>query len=232
MSPPPGVHLRFGEYEIDSDTRLLLKSGTPTALTPKAFQLLELLIRSRPAIVSKREILGALWPETYVSEANVSNLVSEIRATLEDTARRPQYVRTSHGAGYAFCGTAVECAARSRRDVGGAANCSLVGNAGTFSLVEGTQVLGRGDDCDLVLASPVVSRHHARIHVSGENVVIEDLRSRNGTFVRGKRIGAPVSLYRDDVVSIGNVTLRFRVIDPSRTTDTLSLPGHVDLQES
>jgi DNA-binding winged helix-turn-helix (wHTH) protein len=232
MSPQPGVHLRFGEYEIDSDTRLLLKAGKPMDLTPKAFQLLELLIRRRPAIVSKREILGALWPDTYVSEANVSNLVSEIRTTIKDAARRPQYIRTSHGAGYAFCGTAIECAAPSPPGLAALTNCSLVGSAGTFSLFEGTQVLGRGDDCDLVLASPVVSRQHARIHVSGETVVIEDLRSRNGTFVRGKRIGTPVSLYNDDVVCIGNITLRFRVIDPSRTTDTLSLPGRADLQES
>src|SRR5262249_47220133 len=57
MKASPAVHVRFEEYELDSGTRLLLKAGTPVALTPKAFQLLELLIKKRPAIVSKTDIL-------------------------------------------------------------------------------------------------------------------------------------------------------------------------------
>ena len=47
-----------------------------------------------------------LWPETFVAEANLSNLVAEIREALGDRARAPLFVRTAHGFGYAFCGEA------------------------------------------------------------------------------------------------------------------------------
>jgi DNA-binding winged helix-turn-helix (wHTH) protein len=232
MKPSPGVHVRFDDYELDSDTRLLLKAGTPVALTPKAFQLLELLIERRPAIVSKTDILRTLWPETFVSEGNVSNLVSEIGETLEDVARRPKYVRTAHGAGYAFCGFAADRGAGKPPDLNGPTVCALVGERGTFPFTEGAHIIGRGEDCELILSSPVVSRHHARLTVSHEDMVIEDLRSRNGTFVRGERISSPVALRDDDQVCFGNIAFYFRRLDPSRTTDTLSLHGYQGVPSS
>src|SRR5262249_12709076 len=211
----PLVHVRFGQCALDPETRLLLKGGNAVPLTPKACQLLELLLRKRPAIVSKTDILRALWPETYVSEGNVSNLVSEIRETLEDLARQPRYVRTAHGAGYAFCGTAVECGtAGPPREIHGPTICARVGETGTFPFAEGAHLVGRDEDCDLILSSPVVSRHHARISVSRDDTVIEDLKSRNGTFVAGQRLTAPVSLHDDDQVSFGNLMFYFRLLDP------------------
>ena len=84
-------------------------AGKPARFTssPKAF---ELLSDARPGssesscprpCCSKR-----LWPETFVAEANLSNLVAEIREALGDRARSPLFVRTAHGFGYAFCGDA------------------------------------------------------------------------------------------------------------------------------
>jgi DNA-binding winged helix-turn-helix (wHTH) protein len=218
------MRIRFGEFEMDSETRLVLKAGARLSMTPKAFQLLEVLIRRRPAVVSKHEIFAVLWPKTFVSEANVANLISEIRTLLNDRARHPRYVRTAHGAGYAFCATAIECGRPPLPPPGPLSTCSLVGESGTFPLVEGDQVLGRGKDCEVALARPTVSRHHARIHVRGVEAVIEDLGSRNGTFVRGLRVSVPEPLVDDDEVSIGGVRLRFRVFDPNRTTDGLPLP--------
>jgi DNA-binding winged helix-turn-helix (wHTH) protein len=232
MNPLPVIHVQFDDYELDSETRLLLKAGAPVALTPKAFQLLELLIRRRPAIVSKTDILKTLWPETYVSEGNVSNLVSEIRETLEDVARKPRFVRTAHGAGYAFCGDAVQRGGSQPREIQGPTVCALLGETGTYPFSEGIHVIGRGDDCGLILSSPVVSRHHARLTVSRVDAVIEDLRSRNGTFVRGERISSPAPLQDDDQVSFGNLTFYFRLLDPSKTTDTLSLHGYQGIPSS
>jgi len=232
MKPSPAVHVQFDDYELDSETRLLLKAGAPVALTPKAFQLLELLIRRRPAIVSKTDILRTLWPETYVSEGNVSNLVSEIRETIEDVARKPRFVRTAHGAGYAFCGDVVERSGGPPREIQGPTVCALVGETGTFPFPEGEHVIGRGEDCGLILSSPVVSRHHARLSVSRADAAIEDLRSRNGTFVRGERIATPVPLQDDDQVCFGNLMFYFRLLDPSKTTDTLSLHGYQGIPSS
>ena len=70
-------------------------------LTPKAFQLLTLLVEKRPSAVSKEEIEDALWPEKLVTEGNVTTLVKEIRHVLGDDARAPGLVRTVYGYGYA-----------------------------------------------------------------------------------------------------------------------------------
>jgi DNA-binding winged helix-turn-helix (wHTH) protein len=215
--------LRFDEYELDVQTLLLTRAGEPLPVTPKAFRLLELLLRKRPAVVSKDEILDALWPDAYVAEANVPNLVAEIRSVLGDSARRPRYLRTAHGAGYAFCGTASEYRPPNPANVQAAASCWLVGEGGTVHLVQGVQVLGRGPDCDLTVPGTSVSRRHARISVRGPGAVIEDLGSRNGTCVRGKRITGPETLEDGDEVRLGDVWLRFRTSDPDRTTDQLRL---------
>jgi DNA-binding winged helix-turn-helix (wHTH) protein len=214
------VTIRFDEFELDPQTRLLTRAGQALPVTPKAFRLLELLLSKRPAVVSKNEILDSLWPDAYVAEANVPNLVAELRAVLNDSARRPRYLRTAHGAGYAFSGAAIDhhrLPVVAEGQVRSA--CWLVGEAGSVQLLQGDQVLGRGPDCDLPVPGPSVSRRHARVSVRGAEATIEDLGSRNGTFVRGRRITGPESLNDGDEVRLGDVWLRFRASDPDCTTD-------------
>jgi hypothetical protein len=195
--------------------------GQPVALTPKAFQLLELLLRRRPAVVSKQEIQDVLWPDTYVVEANVPNLVAEIRTALGDSARTPRYVRTAPGTGYAFDEAAVEYPVVPNAVVAARSVCRLVGEDQTLRLAEGVHIIGRGDQCDLVVPDSTVSRRHAKVTVCGTTAVIEDLGSRNGTFVRGHRLSAPVDLTDGDDVCIGAVALSFQVLDPDLNTDEM-----------
>ena len=95
---------RFGEFVLDSDTREVHRGREPVHLSPKAFQLLEALVESRPKALSKAALHDRLWPKTFVVEANLANLVGEIRAALGEDPRRPRFVRTVHGFGYAFRG--------------------------------------------------------------------------------------------------------------------------------
>ena len=98
--------LRFGSFVLDLDTRQLTREGRDIHLSPKAFELLGTLVMDRPKVLSKEVLQQRLWPETFVAEANLSNLVAEIREALGDRARSPVFVRTAHGFGYAFCGEA------------------------------------------------------------------------------------------------------------------------------
>ena len=93
---------RFGEFVLDSETRQLLRACQPRHVSPKAFHLLEVLVSSRPRVFSKRELQDLLWPDTTVVEANLPNLVAEVRAALEDDPQQPRYVRTVHRYGYGF----------------------------------------------------------------------------------------------------------------------------------
>ena len=96
--------VRFDRFLLDVPGRRLLRDGADVHLTPKAFELLHLLIDRRPAAVAKNAIMEALWPSTFVLEANVANLIAEIRVALGDDASRPRFVRTVPRFGYAFSG--------------------------------------------------------------------------------------------------------------------------------
>src|SRR5512132_3141369 len=91
------MRIRFGDFVLDSSTRQLERGDEPVHLTGKAFQLLVLLAGERPRVISKKEIYDTLWPDVYVQEANIKNLVAELRAALGSEA-----IRTERGAGYAF----------------------------------------------------------------------------------------------------------------------------------
>ncbi len=93
----------FGDFVLDLDTHELVRAGTPVSLSPKAFQLLGLLVKNHPSALSKTELQNRLWPSTFVVEKNLTNLVSEIRAALDDDPAHPRFIRTVHRFGYAFC---------------------------------------------------------------------------------------------------------------------------------
>ena len=76
------MRIRFGPFVLDLDTRQLTEEDREIHLSPKAFELLLALVVDRPKVISKTVLQGRLWPETFVAEANLSNLVGEIRGAL------------------------------------------------------------------------------------------------------------------------------------------------------
>ena len=213
------MSLRFGECVFDADSRQLHRAGKPVALTPKAFQLLELLLARRPKAVSKAEMYERLWPATFVAEVNLSRLIFEIRAALNDDARRPRYLRTVRGYGYAFSGEVIE-----RRSTSAAAPASpwyaLFEDDREIALHEGENIIGRSRSDDVTIQSTSVSRRHARVVIDVDGARVEDLGSKNGTFVNGHRIHGPVPLSDGDTVRVGTVKLAFRIIGPEAPTAT------------
>ena len=85
---------RFGDFVLDGDTRELRRGGDVVSMSPKAFQLLEILIQYQPKAMAKGTLQDLLWPNTHVVEKNLANLVAEIREALGDSAEQPHFVRT------------------------------------------------------------------------------------------------------------------------------------------
>lgn len=216
------MKLRLGELTFDPDARQLLSGDKELHLSPKAIDLLRILIAHRPRALSKQELHEQLWPATFVSEANLASLIAEVREVLGDTARAPRFIRTAHRFGYAFSGEAVEVP-DSPPSVQQTSFCWLVKDGKRLPLQPGENILGR-DEADIQIDSPTVSRRHARIRISGTDVVIEDLGSKNGTFVSGERVFAAVPLKDGDEVQVGSVVSRFRMTSPKGVTATWS--GH------
>ena len=194
------MRVTFGEFLLDSAERQLLRGEIPEHLTGKAFQLLVLLVAERPKVVSKKEIYDTLWPEVFVQEANIKNLIAELRAALGDDGE--EVIRTERGAGYAF-------SADARDEIALQLPFVLVVNGVTFPLREGKNVIGRDPDAQIRLDSAAVSRHHAAILIIGDDAVLQDLGSRNGTHVNGEKLEAARPLRAGDEIKIAQFAIRF-----------------------
>ena len=202
------MKISFGPFILDFDTRQLTRGGREIHISPKAFELLAALAAERPAVLSKAILQQRLWPDTFVAEANLSNLIAEIRAALGDSPREPQYVRTVHKFGYAFCGEAAGAVARPAAPV--APTCWIDWAGRSLPLFKGEHVIGRDLDVAIRLDSATVSRRHARIVVTAAAAVLEDFGSKNGTFHRDTRVTAPTPLADGDAIRVGSHLLTFR----------------------
>jgi DNA-binding winged helix-turn-helix (wHTH) protein len=203
------VKLTFADFSLDSATRELQQGGRALHLSPKAFDLLVLLLERRPGVVDKEAIREKLWPGTNVVDANLNNVASEIRSALGDDSQQPRFVRTVHRVGYAFCG-AVEVPADERS----AGRMFLVWGERRILLTSPSQTIGRDPECAIWIDVPGVSRRHARIRLDSAGAstaaVLEDLNSTNGTFVDDKRVSKPITLADGQSVRVGEATLTFR----------------------
>jgi len=214
------VAWRFGEFELDPETRELRCAGRPVPLTPKALRLLELLLRRQPAAVSRQEIRDALWPRLYVADSNLPSLVWELRSALGDRPRG-RILRTVRGFGYAFSGEVKSRAERSTRADGGSeGGLRLVWGDRSFALQGGENRLGRGSDVEVLIDAASVSRHHALIVVAGSTAVLEDLGSKNGTRLNGEPVGTGRELRDGDEIRLGTVQLLFRSLPRDAATAT------------
>jgi DNA-binding winged helix-turn-helix (wHTH) protein len=216
------VRISFGDFVLDIGRRELLRGPESLHLSPKALELLAALLARRPEAMAKAELSQKLWPTTFVAEANLANLVAEIRRALGDVAREPRFIRTIHSFGYAFCGDALDATAvQSSRPV----LYRLESRATSVALVEGENLLGRTRQSVVVLDSATVSRRHAMIRISNDAAILEDLGSKNGTRLEGRRVTEPTRLVDGNEIRVGSVVLFFRAIIDSglRTETSLSL---------
>jgi len=216
------MRFRFGEFTLDRGTRQLRRRQEERHLEAKAFELLDLLLSRRPEAVSKAEIRDRLWPATFVADSNLTSLVSRVRSALDDEQRR--LVRTVHGFGYAFAGEARtetgDVSAAGISSPGGSAVAWIIWNEKELLLSEGENVLGRDPDLPAFLDHPQISRRHARIVLEDGRTILEDLGSKNGTFVGEERIESPASLSDGEAFRLGREVLVLRLGSRSDSTRT------------
>jgi DNA-binding winged helix-turn-helix (wHTH) protein len=212
--------VRFGEFVLDAGRRQLFRSGAEVRLQPRTFGLLDLLVQSRSKALSRRQIRAHLWPDTVVEDASLTVAVAELRAALGDDAREPRYIRTVYGFGYAFAGDVEEQRAGGAPVAGVAPR--VLWERRIIPLVEGENVLGRDEGVTVRIDAPGVSRRHAQIQVSGAEATIEDLGSKNGTYVGDATspIAAPTTLPDDCRFRLGRVLLVFRSSPEAGSTMT------------
>jgi DNA-binding winged helix-turn-helix (wHTH) protein len=212
------MRLAFGDCVFDPETRELFRGGKARRLPPKAFELLAALLESRPRALSQAEIRDRLWPRTVVARSSLGRLMAQVREAIGDDARSPSLVRTVQRYGYAFCGVV-----RLEHGVPPPAEAAfrLFWGSREIALREGENLVGRTASCAVRVEAPGVSRRHARIVVEAGRATIEDLGSKNGTFVGGRRVVGPVPLADGDEIALGSAVLAARVSGPDRSTETV-----------
>jgi len=218
------VSLDFRDLSFDAASRQVSRGGREVKLTRKAFDLLALLIERRPNAVSKDDIHARLWPDTFIAEITLHSLVSEIRRGIGDDSSEPQFIRTVHGFGYAFIAAAAEraVAASGGRRVRG----WLIRDTERLQVFDGENLFGRGDADVIELPSTTVSRRHARIEVH-DDAWLEDLGSKNGTFIGDRQVTGRVRLVDGDRVRFGSLLMTFRLARSADATQTQSTSsGH------
>lgn len=200
--------VRFGDYEFDAVSRRLRREGVDIHLPPKAFDLLALLVAAAPRVVAKRELHAGLWPGGMVADATLVALVKQLRRALGDINRNAPLIRTVNRVGYAL--EIAVPAPRRERAAPSSPECWLVNGQRRLLLTAGENIVGRDVLAQVRLNDPVVSRRHACIAVRGGSVTLEDLGSKNGTFVDGVRLTAPVPLRDGNELAFGILRVTYR----------------------
>ncbi len=116
MGNATGAFYEFGPYRLDGSKRLLIREGRHLAIPPKTFDLLVLLVEGRGRVFTKKELMGALWPDTFVEDANLSFQVSALRKVLGENGT--DWIETLPRYGYRFNSEVVEVSANGRSDGG------------------------------------------------------------------------------------------------------------------
>jgi DNA-binding winged helix-turn-helix (wHTH) protein/tetratricopeptide (TPR) repeat protein/TolB-like protein len=98
----------FEEFRVDPVRRRLIRHGEPVPLTPKAFAILLILIEKRGEVVEKEALIQKVWPDTFVTEANLTQNVSALRKALGERAGDSRFVVTVPGRGYSFVADILE----------------------------------------------------------------------------------------------------------------------------
>src|SRR6266852_3005144 len=95
---------RFGEFVLDPRKRALSRAGSPVSLTPKAFDVLTFLAQNPHRLVTKEELLQAVWGDTFVEEGNLTQYISHLRKALDDNSEDSRLIVTIARKGYQFTG--------------------------------------------------------------------------------------------------------------------------------
>jgi DNA-binding winged helix-turn-helix (wHTH) protein len=218
---PPARLARFGVFDLDTRTGELRKRGTRIHLQDHPFRVLAMLLERAGDLVTRDELIRRVWSDSvFVDfEQGLNNAIAKIRMALGDSAESPRFVETLGRRGYRFIAS-VEWVTRGHQTAlarpgtpphPAATAVRLVMDGRAIALAEGSHTIGRDPAAALWVDSALISRQHARIVVREGRVTIEDLGSRNGTFVNGERRTTAGPLNDGDEIRLGSVPVSVRI---------------------
>jgi len=234
----PGT-LKFGDFRladwlVQPSLNRVCSSDTMRQIEPKVMDVLVFLADRAGQVASRQEIIDAVWAKRFLADTVLTRAISELRRVLGDHARTPCFIQTVSKRGYRLLAVrlpspeatpgapATMRAGAGLRQPDGALGslpvCSIAWGELEIRLEEGDTIIGRAREALIRVASTRVSRRHARITVCGMDATLEDLGSRNGTYLKGRKLEGPAPLQDGDEISVGPAVLSFRLRHTGETT--------------
>jgi DNA-binding winged helix-turn-helix (wHTH) protein len=203
---------QIGRWTVDPAAGELRDGDARVRLRPKALSLLVALARRPGQVLGKETILDAVWPDVVVGDASVSVLVAELRGALDDDPASPRFIETIPRRGYRLIAPVSRPDIATPQPHDDVPRIWLLGKHLEAVLEPGETLIGRAPGAHVRIQSPKVSRHHARVVVDGDNVTVEDLGSKNGTFVNGRNVDGRTALAHGDELRLGQLSSALRVV--------------------
>jgi len=216
---PPRDDFLLGDWLVQPRLNLLKRGEDAVRLRPRTMDVLTYLAARPGEVLPRAALVDAIWQRRFVADSVLTRVVFELRQALGDDPDQPRYLETVHKRGYRL----IARVRRLPRPAGAERRPSpfvLAWRGEETPLVEGETVIGRAEDAAVRIVSEYVSRRHARVTVRDQRAVIEDLESKNGTYVGGARLQGELELHPGDRIVVGPAALVFRRVDASGSTAT------------
>jgi DNA-binding winged helix-turn-helix (wHTH) protein len=218
---PDEAPFLLGPWQIDPAACELRNGGGVVRLRPKVMDLLVAFARNPGRVLSKQCLLDMVWPEVTVGDASLTVAVGELRDALGDHPEQPVYIETIPRRGYRLIAPVTDPDADRVRP--GGSRFWLTGAGIELVLRQGENLIGRAPEAHIRIESPKVSRRHAKIVVDGDIAVVEDVGSKNGTFVGDLRVEGPTPLTNGDQLRLGQLAALLRVVVADRQSTVTEL---------
>jgi DNA-binding winged helix-turn-helix (wHTH) protein len=197
-----------GDWLVVPSLNRLSKGEETVQLELKLMEVLVLLVRRAGELVSKRDLIDAVWKVEVISDGTLTRAIALLRKALDDDARHPRFIETIPKRGYRFVAPVEFLDVTRSTDL----RFKLETPDGEIPLTEGENLIGRDPEATVRIDIGGVSRRHARIVIEGADVTLEDLGSKNGTYLRESRVHKPTRLAHGDEIRIGHKVARFRFV--------------------
>ena len=186
-----------------------LSRGEETVrLELKLMEVLVYLAERTGELVSKRELIDAVWKVEVISDGTLTRAIALLRKALGDEARNPRFIETIPKRGYRFIAPVKFLDATHSTDL----RFKVEVSDGEIPLAEGENLIGRDPEATVRIDIGGMSRRHAMIVVDGAYATLEDLDSKNGTYLRGRRVQKPTRLAHGDEIRIGHKVARLTFV--------------------
>jgi DNA-binding winged helix-turn-helix (wHTH) protein len=219
QSRPP---FQVGEWLVEPDLDRISRGSEQYGLRPRVTELLVCLADRAGELATKQYLIDNVWRTEFVTVNALTQLIAELRRALGDNAEDPRYIETIPRRGYRLISPTVAVRPTNSLNTKKDFRFMLVDDQDVeMGLVEGENIIGRSPDVAIRIDTSKVSRHHACIRVAGNTATIEDLGSKNGTFLRGRRLEQATRIEDSDEIQIGANLARFqfKVLDDETRTD-------------